>query len=128
MNVSANKTLVLPSPISYNPQHTQHNNQDTSVVYLGARNIYFAKEAPIQNFNVAAPKVHVGPSTVQVQTSIRMGTLGLPHLPAYLPRTGHIMTLLKHALIGIGIICDAKCKVLFTKIMLWSTTPNNNPS
>ena len=80
MNVSANKTLVLPPPISYNPQHTQHNNQDTSVVYLGARNIYFSKETLIQKCNAAAVKVPVGTTTGQVQRSIGTGTFSLTNL------------------------------------------------
>ena len=60
---SANKHVVLTPPVANNPQPTQPNHQDTGVVDSGANNIYFAKEALIQNFNDAAPKVHMGTAT-----------------------------------------------------------------
>ena len=91
LDFSENKLVVLPPHVANNPQRTQPNNQDTGVVDSGTRNIYSHKEAPLQNSNAAAPKVHVGTATCQVQTSIVMLTLNLPHLPADLPRTGHAM-------------------------------------
>ena len=66
-NFSTNKLVVLTSPVAKNPQCTQPNNQDTGVVDSGASNIYFAKAAPLQNFNSTAPKVHVGTATDQVK-------------------------------------------------------------
>ena len=114
-NLSANKLVVLPHPVDNNPQPTQSNHQDTGVADSGASNIFFAKEAPIQNFNAAAPKVHVGMATVQLQESIGTGIPGLPHLPSDFPRTVQVMPSLKHKFIGLGIICDSDCNFFFTK-------------
>ena len=64
--VSAKKLVVLTLPVANTPQPTQPNHQEIVFVHSGANNIYFAKSAPIQNFNAAAPKVNVGTVTVQV--------------------------------------------------------------
>ena len=120
--------MLLHPPVSNNPQPKQLNHQDTGVFDSGARNIYFAKGSPIQNFNLDAPKVHVGTSTGQVQKYIGTGILGLPHLPDDFLRTRHVMPLLKHTLIRICSICDADCKQFSRKNILWSTDHNNNLS
>ena len=53
--------LFLPPPVAFiPPPHT------IIIIDSGASNIYFAKEAPIHNYNAAAPKVHVGTATSQV--------------------------------------------------------------
>ena len=111
----SNKIVVLPPPVASNPHPKQYNTHDTGVFYSCASNIYFSKEAPIRKFNAAAPKVHVGTSNGQVQQSVGMGTLALTNLPSDFPCTGHVMPLFKHDLVGIGSICDADCKVVFTK-------------
>ena len=41
--------------------------------------------------------------------------LPIPQLAADLPTTGYIMPSFTNTIIGIGPICDADCKVLFTK-------------
>ena len=69
----------------------------------------------IQNFDSAAPKIHVGTATSQVKRSIGTGTLALPNISSSFPCTGHVMPSFKQVLIGIGSICDDDCKVAFTK-------------
>ena len=90
-------------------------NTSTAVVDSGASNIYFAKDAAICNFDLSAPKVNVGTATGQVQRSTGTAELNLPSLPANFPTKGHEMPSFKHTLLGIGKICDADCKVVFTK-------------
>ena len=89
-------------------------NTPTAVVDSGASNIYFAKDAAICNFDSSAPKVNVGTATGQVQRSTGTAELNLPSLPANFPTKGHVMPSFKHTLLGIGKICDADCKVVFT--------------
>ena len=90
-------------------------NTPTAVVDSGASNIYFAKDATICNFDSSAPKVNVGTATGQVQRSTGTAELNLPSLLANFPTKGHVMPSFKHTLLGIGKICDADCKVVFTK-------------
>ena len=121
-----NTLLVLTPPVACSPHPTQYNNHDTGVVDYGARNVYFEKKVPIQKFDAAAPKVHVGTITVQVKHSVGTGTLALPNRPSHSPCTIHVMPYFKHNLIGIGSICDDDCKV--KKKPLWYTIRNNDPS
>ena len=106
--------LLVPPPI-----HTYAAavvaNISTAVVDSGVSNIYFAQDAPIRNFDSTAPKVNVGTATGQVQRSTGTAELNLPSLPANFPTKGHVMPSFKHTLLGIGKICDADCKVVFTK-------------
>ena len=120
-NLSANKLVVLPTPVAWIPHPKQYNTHDTGVVDSGDSNIYFGKEAPIQQFNVDAPKLHVATATVQLQWYVITGTLELTNLPSNFLCTGHVMPLFKYFFIGIGSICDADCKVFPTKSQLWST-------
>ena len=106
---------MLPPTIVSRTYSKQYNTYDTGIVDSGDTNIYFAKEVPIQKFNAAATKVHVGTSTGQVQRSVGIYTLALTNLPLNLPCTGHVMPSFKHTLIGIGRICDADGKIVFTK-------------
>ena len=113
--MSANKHVVLPPHVANNPQRTKPNNQNTGVDDFGTINIYFNKKSPLLNFDYAALKVHVRTASGQVQPFIGMVTLNLPHFLDDFPRTGHVVSLLKHTLIVIGSICDAECTVVFTK-------------
>jgi hypothetical protein len=90
-------------------------NTSTAVVDSGASNIYFAKDAAICNFDSSTPKVNVGTATGQVQRSTGTSELNLLSFPDNFPTKGHVMPSFKHILLGIGKICDADCKVVFTK-------------
>ena len=67
------------------------------------------------NIDRSAPKVTVGTATVQTQSSVGTGESNLPKLPSGFPVTGHIMPGFKHALIGVGPLCDSDCTVKFTR-------------
>ena len=103
-------------------------NTFTAVVDSGASNIHFAKDAPHINFNPTAPKVNVGTATGQVQQSTGTAELNLPSLPESFPTTGRAMPSFKHTLLGIGKICDADCKVVFTKEAVVVYNPQQHPS
>ena len=70
---------------------------------------------PHINFNPAAPKINVGTATGKVQQSTGTAELNIPMLPATFPKTGHVMKSFNHTLLGMGKICDADCRVEFTK-------------
>ena len=67
------------------------------------------------NIDRSSPKVTVGTATGQTQSSAGTGELNLPKLPYDFPVTGHIMPGFKHALIGVGLLCDADFTVTFTR-------------
>ena len=125
--MSVNKLVVLPPPIANNPQPKKSNHQDTGVFYSGARNIYFSKESRIQTFKNAAPKVHMGTTTVQVPKYIGTVAMVLTHPPADFPRTGQLMPLFKHTLIVIDSISDNDCKIFFTKQYFVVYDPQQQP-
>ena len=68
------------------------------------------------NIDRSAPKVTVGTATRKTQTSTGTGKLNIPKLPYDLPVKGHIMPGFKHTLIDVGLLCDADCKVTFTRV------------
>ena len=48
-------------------------------------------------------------------------------LPATFPNTGNVMPSFKHTLLGIGKICDADCRVEFTKDVVMLYNPQQHP-
>ena len=67
------------------------------------------------NIDRAETKVTVGTSTGKTQQSTGTGDLNLTHLPSGFPIRGHLMTGFRHALIGVGLLCDANCTFTFTR-------------
>ena len=72
-----NKLVVLPPPVACSPYPKQYKTHDTGVVDYCASNIFFAKEAPDQQFKADAPKVHVSTTTGPMQQYVGMRTLEL---------------------------------------------------
>ena len=66
------------------------------------------------NIDLTAPKVYVGTATGDRKESSASADIGLSTLPPG-SKAGHIMPSFAHSLVGIGPICDADCKVLFSK-------------
>ena len=87
--------------------------KDTAILESGASEWYLVPDAPVSNVNAHAPKVHVGTATGQPQESEVCCELPLGGMPPDL--FGHIMSSFRHNLLGIGIMCDKDCKVLFKK-------------
>ena len=121
------KKLILPPPVVCSTHPTQYNTHNAGVFDSGDRNIYFAKKAPIQKFDDATTKVHIGTANGQVQRSFDMGTLKLSHLPYNFPCTGHVMPYFKYNLIGIGSIFYDDCKVFFAKHVVVVYDPQHQP-
>ena len=88
-------------------------SNDTAIADTGASDIYLTPNAPVINIDTSAPKVRVGTATGAPQLSAGTGEVNLSQLPAEC-RTGQIMPTFAHNLMGIGPLCDANCKVLFT--------------
>ena len=118
---------MIPPHVSSNTHPKQYNTHDTGVVNSSVRNIYFAKEALIQKSNAAAPKLHFGTATDQVQFSVGTGTLALSSIPSNFPCSGHVIPSFKHTLIGIGSICDNDCRGLSTEHAIVVYDPQQKP-
>ena len=67
------------------------------------------------NIDHAASKATVGTETGKNQQSTGTCNLALPHLLAEFPIKGHLITGLRHNLIGVGPLCDTECAVTFTR-------------
>lgn len=68
----------------------------------------------------------VGTATGARQTSSGSCELNLSQLPQEC-RKGQVMPSFAHNLMGIGKLCDAGCKVLFTEVDFTAYDKNNNP-
>ena len=118
---------MLPHFLASSPTLKIYNTHDTGVIDSGASNVYFAKEALIQQFNAAVPKELDWTTTSQVQRALGTGTLALNDLPSDFPYTGHVMPLFKYNLIGIGSKCDADWKFFLTKQAVVVYNPQQQP-
>ena len=87
--------------------------KDTAIADLVASGWYLVPDAPVSNVNAHALKVRVGTATGQPQEFEAICELPLDDIPPGL--FGHIMPSFPHNILGIGIMCDKDCKVLFTK-------------
>lgn len=105
---------------------TKLSKNDTAIADTGASDIYLTPKAPKINYNPQAPRVSVGTATGARQTSSGGCELNLSQLPQEC-RKGQVMPSFAHNLLGIGKLCDAGCKVLFTEVDFTAFDKNNNP-
>ena len=89
------------------------DDRDTVIVNLGASGCYFTPDAPVSKMYAHAPIIQVGTAKSQPQVSTASCELPIEGTPAGM--FGHIMPSFRHNLLGIGVLCDKDCKVLFTK-------------
>ena len=98
---------------------TQQGNilpqQHTGIVDSGATHLYSAPPAPHGQPNTKATQITVGTANGKMVQSTATATLFIPQLAVDFPTTGYIMPFFTNTLIGVGPICNADCKVLFTK-------------
>ena len=104
---------------------TKLNKHDTAIVDSGASGWNFTPESLVPNANKTAATIRVGTATGQAQESEASCKLPLPDLPSGL--FGHVMSGLKHNMLGIGNLCDKYCKDLFTKQSFIIYDRNNKP-
>ena len=97
--------------------------QQTGIVDSGASDLYLVRDAPLDGFNPNSPKVRVETATGQVQQSSGTAKLALTNLPYEYTKTGKVIPSFKHTLLGLGIIFDTDCKVVFTKgaVLIYDT-------
>ena len=117
--LSSSSNTLLPHNSNFSPTldkhlHSSPDIPSTGIVDSGATDIYLAADASIVNIDLSVPTVKVGTATGKTQQFTGTGDLNLPHLPSGFPVTGHIITGLRHTLIGVGPLCDAHCTVTFT--------------
>ena len=89
------------------------DNKNTAIVNLGASGWYFTPDAPLSKVDAQASKIRVGTATGQPQVSTASCELPIKGIPTGI--FGHIMPSFHHNLLGIGVLCDKDCKVIFTK-------------
>ena len=101
------------------------DDRDTAIVESGASGWYLIPDAPVSNVNPHAAKICVGTATDQPQFSSASCKFPFDGMPPCL--FGHIMLAFWHNLLGIGILCNKDCEVLFTKEMVIIYDKNNKP-
>ena len=121
------KTVVHNNPIKYDIMYeaglifspTQHGNSlpqhHTGIVDSGATHIYIAPSAPHGHSNTKATPITVGTASSKIVNSKATATLPITQSAEDFPTTSYIMPSFTNTSIGVGPICDADCKVLFTK-------------
>ena len=98
--------------------------KDTSIGDSGASGCYLVLDALVSNVNTYAPKIHVGTEKFHPQESEASCELTLDRMPHGL--LSHIIPYFRHNLLGIGIMCDKDCKVLFTERFVIIYDKNKN--
>ena len=91
------------------PQH------HTGIVYSGATHLYIDPSVPHGQPDTEATPITVGTVNGKMVKSVAIATLPIPQLAADFRIMGYIMPSFTNTLIGVGLICDAYCKVLFVK-------------
>ena len=87
---------------------------DTGIADSESSEIYFSLDAPLTIIYPMPPKAHVDTATGTIQHSVGRGKISIPQISEEI-QTVHLIPTLKHTIIVIGKICDANCKVTFTK-------------
>ena len=75
--------------------------------------------------NKTAATIRVGTETGQAQEYEASCELPLPYLPSSL--FGHVMSVFRHNILGLGDICDKDFKFIFTKHLVIIYYNNNKP-
>ena len=100
--------------------------RDTVIVDSGASGFYVILGAPDSDIDPSAPRVQVGTTAAgHSQESTARCKIPLEGTPA--DQFAHIMPGFQHSLLGIGIMCDKDCKVLFTKRRVTIYNKNDKP-
>ena len=98
---------------------TQHGNNiplhHNGIVDSGATHTYIAPSTLHGHPNTKATLITVGTASGQMVKSTAIDTLPIPQSAADFPTIGCIVPSFTDTLIGVRPICDADCKVLFTK-------------
>ena len=93
----------------------------------GATHLYIDSNAPHGPLDTSAATIKVGTANGQVAASAAKATLHIPQLAADFPTMGYIMPASTNTLIGVGLICDANCTVLFKKKDVTVLSPEGKP-
>ena len=74
---------VSPPPIK--AQIPRNHKGHTAIIDSGVSGFYFSKNAPTINFDLTAPNITVGTTSVQPNQSSGASNLGIPNLPPDFP-------------------------------------------
>ena len=108
-----------------NKKRAIFNDRDTEIVDLGASGWYFTPDTPVSKVDAQDPTIRVGTATGQPQVSAASCELPIKGIPAGM--FDHIMPSFRHNLLGIGVLCDKDCKVIFTKRSVIIYEKDNKP-
>ena len=101
--------------------------EQTGILYSGATHIYIAPNAPYEKMDTTGKHIRVGTANGQVANSTAMATLPIPQIKAEFPTKGYIIPTFKNTLIGVVLICDADCTVVFKKENVTVLSPKGEP-
>ena len=110
-------TIMYEASLSCSPMQQENIplKHHTGIVDSGAAHLYIAPSTPYGHPDTTATPITVGTANGKMVKSAATATLSIPQLLADFPTTRYIMPSFTNKLIGVGPICDADCKVLFTK-------------
>ena len=91
------------------PQH------HTGIIDSGETHLYIAPSAPHGQPDTTSTPITAGTANGQMVKLAATDTLPTPQLAEEFPTTRYIVPSFTNTLIGVGPICNADCKVLFTK-------------
>jgi hypothetical protein len=89
-------------------------NNESGIADSGSTGYYFGPDAPVSNNDATASTIEVQVANGTPLQSIASAKLAsVPDLPAA-SRVGHIMPGFPHNLIGLALLVDVGCQVIFT--------------
>ena len=101
------------------------DDKNTSIVDLRASGWYFTPDDLVSKVDAQAPTIWVGTATGKPQVTEASCELTIKGIPNGM--FGHIMPILSHNMLRIGVLCDKYCKFLFTTKSVIIYEKDNKP-
>ena len=101
--------------------------QDRGIVESGATQLYISPSAPHVPPDTSASKISVVTADRRVEKLPATAILPIPQLASYFPTTVFIIPSFANTLVGVRIICDADCTLVFTKQDVTLFSPKVKP-
>jgi hypothetical protein len=101
--------------------------QHTGIADSGSSGFYFSCGASIANYNPRAPTVGITVANVRPKHSVASATLASVCALPPVMMLGHVMPSFPHTLIGLGLLTNQGCKIVFNKKLVTVFHPNGQP-
>ena len=120
-----NYSFALSTSNVSNPTKLPANH--TGIADSSSNGVYFAQNAPVENYDPTAPTVGVKCANGHPEQSVARATLA--SVPALPPSSmqGHVMPSFTHTLIRLGPFADQGCTIVFTKTAVNVYHPDGYP-